>query len=98
MRLQRRKFLAWLATKQPRAVVGKNRDCHCCPISLFYENTSGGNEIVISSADDGGYRIHRGSGARRLPAWAEHFVRTVDGMNVRQITARRAIDVLTEEF
>ena len=94
MRLDRKKFTAWLKAKTPDEIVGHNRDCHCCPIALFYANSCGG-EIVIFDRD-GEYYIDRGDQARRAPAWAAEFIFAVDGDDNGKISARRALEVLNQ--
>jgi len=94
MRLDRRKFRAWLAAKNPDAIVGRNRDCHACPIATFYCEASGGNEVVISKNENCDIVIDRGGGERLLPLWAERFVRRVDDEADGAITAGRALAIL----
>lgn len=94
-RLTRSKFEAWLKTKQPDEIVGENRDCHCCPIANFYDQTNGGWEIVVFGRW-GDYYIDRGGGARRAPAWAANFFSDIDREENGKITARRALQVLAE--
>lgn len=95
MRLIRSKFKSWLKTKPPAAVVGENRDCHACPIALFYEEASGGCEVVIF--DDGdGYTIDRGYSKKPLPYWAQRFIFLVDGDCDRKISAGRSLEVLEQ--
>jgi len=94
MRLDKRKFRAWLAAKKPYEIVGTNRDCHVCPLAKFFAETSGGCEVVISGRGDGYYRIDRGGGDRRLPAWADRFVWEVDGQEDGPITAQFALEIL----
>lgn len=95
MRLRRSEFVSWLKAKAHDAIVGKNRDCHGCPIALFYYEASGGCEVVISDPGDG-YVIDRGYSTKPLPAWAAWFVFKVDGLE-GQITAHRALAVMDEE-
>jgi hypothetical protein len=95
MRLDKAKFSAWLKAKPPTEIVGKNRDCHGCPIANFYWDVTGGCEIVIFGDTDGRF-IDRGYGKRRLPEWADRFAFLVDGDTDGAISAQRAIDVLTE--
>lgn len=94
MRLDRRKFAAWLKTKRPEEIVGENRDCHACPIANFYSATSGGCEIVIFERAGYGYFIDRGDGGRPAPAWASSFISDIDGDDNGRITAGRAIEIL----
>jgi hypothetical protein len=93
MRLKRHQFLAWLKTKRPDEIVGKNRDCHGCPIALFYEHATGGSEIVIFERY-GDLYIDRGYDARRMPAWAERFVRDVDDDQPLEVSAARCLELL----
>jgi hypothetical protein len=93
MRLDKRKFVAWLEAKPPDEIVGDNRDCHACPIAKFYCETSGGCEVVISQSSNG-YVIDRGDGDRALPQWAVDFVFEVDGDNDGHISAGRALEIL----
>lgn len=65
MRLDKNKFAAWLKAKPPTEVVGENRDCHACPIAQFYQEASGGCEIVIFDRGDG-YSIDRGYDIRQI--------------------------------
>lgn len=93
MRLIRSKFEAWLKAKPATEIVGRNRDCHSCPIALFYEETSGGCEVVIS--DNGGdYTIDRGYITRPLPRWAARFVLHVDSDSDGEISAAAALEAL----
>lgn len=94
MRLDRSKFETWLKAKPPAEIVGENRDCHCCPIALFYVEASGGCEIVIFQDEWGDYICDRGYYKKRLPPWAAEFVFSVDGDTNGQISAGRALDVL----
>ena len=95
MRLNRRKFEAWLKAKPPTAIVGHNRDCHACPLALFYQETSGGWEVVIFENGDR-YMIDRGSSVRPLTWWANRFAFTVDGNADGKITAGRALEILAQ--
>jgi hypothetical protein len=97
MRLDKAKFAKWLQAKQPTEVVGENRDCHSCPIAMFYFEASGGSEIVIFN-DGQGYVIDRGYSKRPLPWWASRFVFEVDDDcdGDGQISARRALEVLRD--
>ena len=96
MRLIRSKFESWLAAKPPAEIVGHNRDCHACPLALFYEESSGGCEIVIfEDANWGGYIVDRGYSRKKAPPWAERFIFDIDGdVEDGKITAARAIEVL----
>lgn len=96
MRLIRTKFEAWLKAKPVNEIVGHNRDCHSCPLALFYAEASGGCEVVISSHPRGfGNVINRGDGDRPMPAWADAFVFLADseGRGV-PVTAGRALKFL----
>lgn len=98
MRLIRSKFESWLKAKPAEEIVGHNRDCHSCPLALFYAETSGGCEVVISSHPNGfGNVIDRGDGDRRMPEWADAFVFLADseGRGV-PITAGRALKYLEQ--
>ena len=95
MRLIKSKFEAWLKAKSPSEVVGENRDCHCCPLALFYEEASGGCEVVIFDRW-GEHYIDRGYSTRPLPPWAADFVFHVDGDSDGKITAGRALQVLEQ--
>lgn len=95
MRLDRRKFLAWLKTKRPDEAIGNRQDCHSCPLANFYYDASQGCEVVIADNGlDGCYYIDRGYDNRRLPRWAGRFVRGVDNETGSVITARRAIEIM----
>lgn len=94
MRLILSKFKSWLKSKPPTEIVGKNRDCHSCPIALFYEEASGGCEVVISDDGYGHYIIDRGYSKKPLPAWAEAFVFLVDGNADGKISAGRSLEIL----
>lgn len=95
MRLNKPKFLAWLQAKRPEEVVGQNKDCHTCPVAKYYRDVTGGAEIVVFSDPNwGDYKVDRGGGARRAPAWAENFFRAVDGRPSANITAADAIAIL----
>lgn len=97
MRLIRNKFESWLKAKAPDAIVGENRECHSCPIALFYCETSGGCEVVISTSNsNGSYVINRGDGDRLLPWWADRFIFLIDGVTDRKISAARALEVLAQ--
>lgn len=95
MRLVESKFAAWLRAKPPTEIVGENRDCHACPIANYYNEASGGCDLVIFERW-GDYFGDRGDGARRLPAWAADFVFTVDCDENGQITAERALEILIQ--
>ena len=92
MRLNRSKFQAWLKTKRPDEIVGKQRS-PSCPIVNFYLDATGGHETIIFERF-GEYHMDRGDGGRRLPAWAEQFVAAVDGNETPKITATRALEIL----
>ena|ERR1700685_512026 len=94
MRLHRHKFRRWLEEKSPTEIVGKQRDCHACPIADFYYEASRGCEVVISDSCGFGYMIDRGYSERRLPAWADAFVFLVDGEDAPQVSAARALELL----
>lgn len=95
MRLIRSKFESWLRAKPPTEIVGENRDCHACPLALFYEQTSGGYEVVISSDRNGfGYVIDRGYGERRMPAWADAFAFLADRNDDDKISAARSLEIM----
>ncbi len=94
MRLREGEFKSWLKAKPPTEIVGENRDCHSCPIANFYLEVSGGCEIVIFDRGDD-YFIDRGYDKRRLPLWAAHFVANVDEDAYGQISAGRALEILT---
>lgn len=97
MKLRKHKFTRWLKNKQPTEIVGHNRDCHSCPLALFYCEASGGCEVVISYNRSGfGYVIDRGYIRTRAPAWAERFMFTVDGDVNGKISAARALEVLMQ--
>jgi hypothetical protein len=97
VRLIRSKFESWLRAKPPTEIVGENRDCHACPLALFYEQASGGCEVVISSDRNGfGYVIDRGYGERKMPAWADAFAFLVDGDANSKISAGRSLEVLEQ--
>lgn len=98
MRLLRHKFEAWLKAKPVDHIVGHSHDCHACPIALFYEEASGGCEIVISSDPNGfGYMIDRGYDKRPMPAWADAFAFLSDSeKRGRQITAGGALEILAQ--
>lgn len=95
MRLDQGKFARWLKTKPSAEIIGYQRDCHSCPIANFYEQTSGGCEVLIFDDGYGNHIIDRGYDRRRLPAWAEAFVFLVDGEEAKIITARRAMEILS---
>lgn len=92
MRLDQSKFTAWLRSKPPTAIVGENRDCHSCPIALYYKEADG-REIVIFDRY-GEYFIDRGYSTIRAPAWAANFIFNVDGEDDGRITAGRALEIL----
>lgn len=94
MRLDRAKFLAWLKQKKPTEIVGENRDGCACPLANFYADASGGSEVAIFERW-GAYYIDRGYDKRRLPGWAELFVIDVDDDESPQVSAARAIEILT---
>lgn len=97
MRLERKKFEIWLKRKPADHVVGHSHDGCGCPLAHFHQETSGGWEVVISSARNGyGYVVDRGNGDRPLPAWADAFAFAVDGDGERgkKITAGRALEIL----
>lgn len=96
MRLDRKSFEAWLKAKQPDDVVGENRDCHSCPLALFYAETSGGCEVVIFDDGYGGYLVDRGYSKRQAPWWAERFIFLVDGDIDNKITAGRALKIMSQ--
>lgn len=92
MRLEQHKFSAWLRAKRPDEIVGQRGSCTGCPIALFHADVSGDEIAVLDS--DHGFRIDRGDGGRLAPAWAEKFMRSIDGETARCITARRALEIL----
>lgn len=94
MRLDKPSFKRWLKAKRPDEIVGHNRDCHSCPIALFYYEASGGCEIVIFTDEWCDYVIDRGYIKTRAPAWAETFMFAVDGNADGKISASRALEVL----
>jgi hypothetical protein len=94
MRLDERKFIAWLRAKPPTEIVGENRDCHSCPIATFYSETAGNDIVIFDRYGGGDYMGDRGGGARRLPAWAKDFIFEVDGDSDGKISARRALQAL----
>jgi len=94
MRLVESKFAAWLRAKPPAEIVGENRDCHSCPIANYYSEATGNDLVIFDRWGD--YFGDRGGGGRRLPAWAQYFVRTVDSDENGQITAGRALAILAE--
>lgn len=94
MRLDRGKFIAWLRAKKPDEIVGENRDCHGCPIAIFYLETSGGCEVVIFDRADCHW-IDRGYDKRPLPSWASKFVADVDDEECAgQVSAGLALELL----
>lgn len=93
MRLNHSKFQAWLKSKQPDEIVGRHRS-PSCPIVNFYLDATGGHETIIFERW-GEYYMDRGGGARRLPTWAEYFVVAVDGDELPEVTAARALELLT---
>jgi hypothetical protein len=94
VRLIRSKFKAWLKSKPAEAIVGEQRECHSCPIALFYCEATNGCEVVISTGRNGNYVIDRGDGERRMPWWAYRFVFLIDGVEDSKISAGRALEVL----
>lgn len=98
MRLIRSKFESWLKAKPADEIVGHNRDCHACPLALYYAEASNGCEVVIASDRNGyGYVIDRGDGDRRLPAWADAFAFLADSeARGAQVTAGRALEIMGE--
>lgn len=95
MKLHRHKFETWLKAKQPADIVGHKRDCHSCPLALFYLEASRGCEVVIFENGER-YMINRGYSTLPLPWWANHFAFTVDGNAGDQITAGRALEILSQ--
>lgn len=94
MRLDCRKFIAWLKAKKPDEIVGRGGDACGCPIARFHTEASGGHEVFVSDSYEG-IKIDRGDGARLAPSWAERFVRSVDDEpGKREITAARALEIL----
>lgn len=93
MRLQKSKFQRWLRAKRPDEIVGHNRDCHSCPIALFYQEASRGCEVVIFE-QWGEYIIDRGYLKSRAPGWAENFIFAVDGNSEGKISASCALEIL----
>lgn len=96
MRLHRGKFKAWLKAKPATDIVGHHRDCHSCPIALFYQEASRGCEVVIFDDGYGGHIIDRGYSRRPLPPWAESFVFLVDGDATGKVSAGRALEILAQ--
>jgi hypothetical protein len=94
MRLTQSKFASWLRAKPPSEVVGRPHDCIGCPIAQFYYETSGGCRAVVSSRG-GVYVINRGGGDRRVPRWAEDFAFQVDCESALEVSAGRALEILT---
>lgn len=93
MRLEQAKFRSWLEAKPPTEIVGEQRTCHACPIANFYHEASG-CEVVIFERD-GEYYLDRGYSKKLLPAWASNFVFDVDDNANCEITAGRALELLT---
>lgn len=93
MRLNRKKFYAWLKSKKPTDVVGESRSCHGCPIAMFYYEATKGHEVVISE-NGMGYRMDRGTGGRPVPWWTSRFMLGVDGSGLDKITAAKALEIL----
>lgn len=96
MKLNRRKFQRWLEEKRPDEIVGHQRDCHSCPIALFYADATSGHEVVIFDNGDGPI-IDRGYIKTRAPRWAAEFIWAVDGTQEPNITAARALGILIGE-
>lgn len=93
MRLCRKKFIAWLKTKQPDEIVGRKRECHSCPVANFYRERSGGCEVVIFE-NDGRYIIDRGCYKKEMPQWASGFAFAIDGEPCSHISAARALEIV----
>lgn len=92
MKLDRKKFIAWLEAKKPGEIVGKKSDCILCPLGEFFREV-GGHDVVISENGDG-YRIDRGNGDKLLPFWASNFAFRIDCEVTDKITARQALHAL----
>jgi hypothetical protein len=56
MRLDKRKFERWLKSKRADEIVGHNRDCHSCPIALFYQSRGVQPDIFLSDRPNGAAR------------------------------------------
>lgn len=95
MRLDRKKFTAWLKAKAPNEIVGVARDSCGCPLARFYEEASGGSEIAIFDRGDGHF-ADRGYSRLPLPGWAQGFVSNVDDeeLDDHRVEAWRAIQLL----
>ena len=96
MRLLRHEFEAWLRAKQPREIVGENRDCNACPIALFYKDTAG-SEIIIAG-DGENYFIDRGYDKRLAPRWVAGFIADVDADGPSDVSAAHALAILTGTY
>jgi hypothetical protein len=97
MRLHRHKFERWLKAQPANHVVGRKRDNCGCPLARYHIDASGGSEVVISSDQNGyGYVIDRGTGDRKLPAWADAFAFLVDDEPNEKISATRALEILAQ--
>lgn len=96
MRLILSRFEKWLKAKPPHMIVGENRDCHSCPIAQYYSEAAGNDLVIYQDGNTGDYIGDRGYYKKRLPYWAENFVCAVDGDSNGQITAARALAVLSE--
>lgn len=60
---------------------------------MFYEQEAGAEIVIFDDGD--GHIVDRGYDRRPLPTWANQFVIAIDGDENGQITAARAIEVLT---
>lgn len=96
MRLIQSRFEKWLKTKPPHEIVGENRDCHACPIANWYSEAAHNDLVIYQDSNTWKYIGDRGYYKQPLPRWAVNFVHEVDGDANGQITAARALAVLSD--
>lgn len=97
-------FISWLEGFNPRKVVGKARDCRCCPIAQFIIEKGPYKYVEVSP-----YNIElynnipiEGSGeysdrAITPPPWATAFINSTDNNLSRvRVTASSALKTIRE--
>lgn len=88
-RLTRAEFRAWLASKNPRATVGRPRAHNACPIAVCHKAIFRIEDVSVSV-----YIVQVSWKRYTPPKWAKKFIDKVDNERTKTISAKRALELL----
>lgn len=94
--LDKAEFKAWLEGHEPSARVGLRATSLSCPVAEWIKETNAQSYTEVTSMTVLWYSDGLGLHTVSSPEWLMHFVNKLDALNVRHITARRALQVLEQ--